>query len=95
MSNIYAPKTLYLIGNTLEKCVLGSKAIVNLDVFEYCFRYSKIVDYSEKKFNCTQAQATKRLLEATLEQKPELRNELKLYLSSLKDLLNQIDIDEL
>ena len=82
---------LFLLGSILEKCVEGAEILANnANTFQYAFRYKKIVDYSDKKFLCSQALATRRLFLMEMKSEKE-KKKLMDFFSGLKILLNKIE----
>lgn len=80
---------LYNAGHITTLLVNGSKMVLNDNAVQYAFRYYSTVNYSEKKFNCTQAQAAMMLYGLSEKDK------FKEYLRQLKIALDSIDIDNL
>ena len=87
LSEQLSEQQLYTIGQILEKCVEGSKLITSNDSFQYAFRFTKIVDYSEKKFECSQAQAAKAFYEISSD-----RERVIDFMRQLKDILNKLEL---
>lgn len=54
---------LYVVGKILEKCIDITKQFQQSDQLQNIYRYSKIVDYSDKGFDCSNAKAILYLLE--------------------------------
>ena len=47
----------YEAGKTIEKAIAICKLLQSAPMFESAYRYAKLVDYSEKKHECTNAKA--------------------------------------
>ena len=68
---------LYLIGHLLAEAVALSEKLSHSSALQNAFRYSKIVDYSSKGFDCTQADALMKIHKAELARNPDLERDIK------------------
>lgn len=80
---------LYFISKLLSLMNKGTELIIKNEAVQYAFKYGQIVDYSEKKFECTQAIAAKVFFDLQDNTKKE---ELYIFLEQLQQELNQLNI---
>lgn len=92
-NNIIEAKRFYIISQLLVLTTELTELIATTDAFQYAFKYSKIVDYSDKKFNCSMAKAAHTMFHMTPPSQQQLLfkkiNELKEKIDMLNEELKQ------
>lgn len=68
---------LYLLGHLLAEAVTLSEKLSHSSTVQNAYRYSRIVDYSTKGFDCTQAAALMKVHKAEMASNPALERDIK------------------
>lgn len=68
---------LYLLGHLLSEAVVLSEKLSHSSALQNIYRYSRIVDYSSKGFDCTQAAALMKVHKAEVAGNPTLERDIK------------------
>jgi hypothetical protein len=85
---------MYRIGHLLANAVELSERLTKSGALQNAFRYSKIVDYSTKGFDCTQAQALMNIHRVQLVNDPSLQrdmDELLVIIDKIKAILGEME----
>lgn len=80
---------LYQTGKLIDLCFEISKMITSEPAIEQAFRYSKVVDYSAKGFDCPSAKAIKHLMAVSEKTDPKFAASVK-KLESIRDRIDNI-----
>jgi hypothetical protein len=81
---------LYLMGHLLAEAVALSEKLSHSSPLQNAYRYSKIVDYSSKGFDCSQAAALMMVHNAEIAKNPDLQRDINQLLeisSKIKAIL--------